>query len=260
MSRIILVPYKLGSTTCKAIKDALIQAGQRCLRVAVDSRTFRAKPSDKLIYYGGTQQRPERLTSINPDRSIAQNKLTAFRAFEAAGLSTVPWTDSRDTALQWMNEGKLVVGRRTLTGHSGQGIELYHQDDVQGDAQMENPCPLYTKYVKKTYECRIHIYKGRMIDAQIKRKVRDAEENDPLIRNIHTGWVYCREDFVANQVAIDLAIAAVHACNLDFGAVDLIYNKHYNQFYILEVNTAPGLTGTTLTNYINTFIEDLTNA
>ena len=260
MSRIILIPYKLGSATCKAIKDALIQAGQRCLRVAVDSRTFRAKPSDKLIYYGGTQQRPERLTSINPDRSIAQNKLTAFRAFEAAGLSTVPWTDSRDTALQWMGEGKLVVGRRTLTGHSGQGIELYHQDDVQGDAQMENPCPLYTKYVKKTYECRIHIYKGRMIDAQIKRKVRDAEENDPLIRNIHTGWVYCREDFVANQVAIDLAIAAVEACNLDFGAVDLIYNKHYNQFYILEVNTAPGLTGTTLTNYINTFIEDLTHA
>ena len=91
MSRIILIPYKLGSATCKAIKDALIQAGQRCLRVAVDSRTFRAKPSDKLIYYGGTQQRPERLTSINPDRSIAQNKLTAFRAFEAAGLSTVPW-------------------------------------------------------------------------------------------------------------------------------------------------------------------------
>lgn len=255
MSRIILVPYKLGSATCKAIKDALIQAGQRCLRVAVDSRTFRAKPSDKLIYYGGTQQRPERLTSINPDRSIAQNKLTAFRAFEAAGLSTVPWTTEMEIANDWLRQGKQVVARATLTGHSGIGITIHNTRD--------NPlpvAPLYTQYVKKTYECRIHIYKGRMIDAQIKRKVRDAEENDPLIRNIHTGWVYCREDFVANQVAIDLAIAAVAACNLDFGAVDLIYNKHYNQFYILEVNTAPGLTGTTLTNYINTFIEDLTHA
>ena len=254
MSRIILIPYKLGSTTCKAIKDALIQAGQRCLRVAVDSRTFRAKPSDKLIYYGGTQQRPERLTSINPDRSIAQNKLTAFRAFEAAGLSTVPWTEEREIANEWITEGKTVVARATLVGHSGAGITIHN---TTTDLPTVS---LYTKYVKKTYECRIHIYKGRMIDAQIKRKVRDAEENDPLIRNIHTGWVYCREDFVANQVAIDLAIAAVQACNLDFGAVDLIYNKHYNQFYILEVNTAPGLTGTTLTNYINTFIEDLTNA
>ena len=254
MSRIILIPYKLGSATCKAIKDALIQAGQRCLRVAVDSRTFRAKPSDKLIYYGGTQQRPERLTSINPDRSIAQNKLTAFRAFEAAGLSTVPWTEEREIANEWITEGKTVVARATLVGHSGAGITIHN---TPTDLPTVS---LYTKYVKKTYECRIHIYKGRMIDAQIKRKVRDAEENDPLIRNIHTGWVYCREDFVANQVAIDLAIAAVAACNLDFGAVDLIYNKHYNQFYILEVNTAPGLTGTTLTNYINTFIEDLTHA
>ena len=259
MSRIILIPYKLGSATCKAIKDALIQAGQRCLRVAVDSRTFRAKPSDKLIYYGGTQQRPERLPSINPDRSIAQNKLTAFRAFEAAGLSTVPWTTDYQTAYNWWHdERKTVVGRMTLNGHSGEGIVIYTPEDDQFDEARSSK--VYTQYVKKTYECRIHIYKGRMIDAQIKRKVRDAEENDPLIRNIHTGWVYCREDFHPADAAIDLAIAAVEACNLDFGAVDLIYNKHYNQFYILEVNTAPGLTGTTLTNYINTFIEDLTHA
>ena len=116
MSRIILTPYKLGSATCKAIKDALIQAGQRCLRVAVASRTFRAKPSDKLIYYGGTQQRPERLTSINPDRSIAQNKLTAFRTFTATGLSTVPWTEEREIANEWLTEGKTVVARATLVG------------------------------------------------------------------------------------------------------------------------------------------------
>ena len=77
------------------------------------------------------------------------------------------------------------------------------------------------------------------------------------IRNIHTGWVYCRDNYIPDPTSIQLAIDAVQAVGLDFGAVDLIYNQHYNQFYILEVNTAPGLEGTTLINYVNAFIGDL---
>ena len=43
---------------------------------------------------------------------------------------------------------------------------------------------------------------------------------------------------------------AVEALGLDFGAVDIMY--HENTFYVLEVNTAPGLTRTrTLEAYAN---------
>jgi D-alanine-D-alanine ligase-like ATP-grasp enzyme len=39
--------------------------------------------------------------------------------------------------------------------------------------------------------------------------------------------------------------------------VDLVYNEKRNQCYVLEVNSRPGLSGTTLDNYcealINTF-------
>ena len=143
------------------------------------------------------------------------------------------------------------MARETLVGHSGAGITIH---TTPTDLPTVS---LYTKYVKKTYECRIHIFKGRMIDAQIKRKVRDVEENNPLIRNIHTGWVYCRDNYIPDPTSIQLAIDAVRVVGLDFGAVDLIYNQHYNQFYILEVNTAPGLEGTTLINYVNAFIGDL---
>ena len=240
----------MGSQSCKRLKEKFIEVGHKALRVNPTSRTFRPKITDKYIYWGGSAFIGGNIeVSYNSYRTVASNKLNTFKALTQAGLSTVPWCETKEAI---PNEWKQVVARATLTGHSGDGITIHPFGD-----QSIPVVPLYTKYVKKTYECRIHIFKGRMIDAQIKRKVRDAEETDPLIRNIHTGWVYCRDNYIPDPTSIQLAIDAVRVVGLDFGAVDLIYNQHYNQFYILEVNTAPGLEGTTLINYVNAFIGDL---
>ena len=63
------------------------------------------------------------------------------------------------------------------------------------------------------------------------------------------GSVYCRDGITSNSIRDTLAINAIRALHLDFGAVDIIYNERENQFYVLEVNTAPGLEGTTLQKY-----------
>jgi len=240
----------MGSATCKLIKDRLIELGHRVLRVDPNSTTFKSKQTDRIIYYGGTSAKHISPFIYNKNRSIASNKLNTLRACKEAGLSTVPWCEKiADIPVDW----KQIVARATLTGHSGQGITIHNRDE---DVPI---VPLYTMYVKKAYECRIHIFKGRMIDAQIKRKVRNAEENNAQIRNLHTGWVYCREDFTADQRSINLAIEVCRICHLDFGAVDLIYNKYHDQFYVLEVNTAPGLSGTTLNNYCQAIERDIEN-
>ena len=46
-----------------------------------------------------------------------------------------------------------------------------------------------------------------------------------------------------------LAVDCVNHIGLDFGAVDIIYNNRDDVCYLLEVNTAPGLQGTTLEKY-----------
>ncbi|MNY81884.1 hypothetical protein D3C86_2236870 [compost metagenome] len=48
---------------------------------------------------------------------------------------------------------------------------------------------------------------------------------------------------------------AVNALGLDFGAADVIWNDHRKQAFVLEVNTAPGLTGTTLEKYAKALKE-----
>jgi D-alanine-D-alanine ligase-like ATP-grasp enzyme len=110
--------------------------------------------------------------------------------------------------------------------------------------------PLYVMYRKKKREYRVHVAFGRVIDVQQKRKRTNYDGTvDYAVRNHHTGWVYCREDVVDSTPRDNLAIRAVDALGLDFGAVDIIYNEHLDAFYLLEVNTAPGLEGTTVEKY-----------
>lgn len=243
--RVIIVPYKIGSASAKALKEALVAEGIRCFRKRTDA-LFVAKPTDLVLYYGGTESisNKGKNNTLNSCRDLAMNKLKAFEAFEEFQLNTVPWTEDKTLAQQWLDGKGTVMCRHKLSAHSGEGITIVEPNEELPDA------PLYTKYVKKTYECRIHVFKGKVIDTQVKRRQREQDNIDHKIRNIHTGWVYCRENFTADIRAKELAIAACEATALDFGAVDIIYNQVTNTFYLLEVNTAPGLTGTTLTNYV----------
>ena len=246
MSRLIIVPYKMGSASCKALKEALVANGVHALQVKPDSRKFRPRRTDKYLYYGGTSSCNWMTPlALNTDRQLATNKLYTLRVLTEAHLFTVEWTMDKTVAATWPT----TVARATLTGHSGQGITIHQQGEPLPTV------PLYTKYMKKTFECRIHVMNGKVIDGQIKKKRANAEETNTLVRNIHTGWVYCREGYTPAEEAKQLAIAAVAALGLDFGAVDLIYNQYYNQYYILECNTAPGLTGTTLNNYVQELIS-----
>jgi len=239
-NRVILVPYKMGSAACKALKDALIDAGIPCIRRMANS-TRPTRKTDLLIYYGGTNSvQTNRGVEMNSTRDIAQDKLLAFQRLWEHNIRTVEWTTSKEVAAAW----PMAVARATLTGHSGQGITTHEKGQPLPDVR------LYTKYMKKTFECRIHVMNGSVIDAQIKRKRQGETDANNLIRNAHTGWVYCRDDYTPTDQAKDIAIAAVNALDLDFGAVDLIFNQYYNSYYVLEVNTAPGLEGTTLTNYV----------
>ena len=52
---------------------------------------------------------------------------------------------------------------------------------------------------------------------------------------------------------IEQSIAAVQHVGLDFGAVDIIYNQREDSSYVLEINTAPGLMGTTGERYAEAF-------
>jgi D-alanine-D-alanine ligase-like ATP-grasp enzyme len=52
-----------------------------------------------------------------------------------------------------------------------------------------------------------------------------------------------------------MAIAATKALDYSFGAVDIVFNEHHNQLYVLEVNANPGMEGTTLEKYSDAIVK-----
>lgn len=175
----------------------------------------------------------------------AANKI---KTFATIGHLCVPYTTDMEEAKRW--EGPVVV-RHTVTGNSGQGIEIV-------DDPLDIPeAPLYTKYIKKASEWRVHVFQGKAID--VTRKIRDPERTPTnwQVRNHDNGFIFARESGEPPcQSIITHAIEAVAGLGLDFGAVDVIWNQHQERAYVLEVNTAPGLEGeTTLKAYTEAILH-----
>lgn len=231
-----LRPYKMGSVSAKLLASEL---GIKRLR---EHSRYRGRAT--IINWGGSK--PIALTNVlNKPLAVgrASNKMSALQIMHTNGLSVPDFTTDKNVAKDWQEDGFRVVARTLLNSHSGNGIVIAGPDDVLPHA------PLYTKYTKKTEEYRVHVFKERIIDVCEKRKRANQEVSHSLIRTLNHGWVYCRSNVHLSDVGRKLSIDAVRALGLDFGAVDLIAKD--GKYYILEVNTAPGITGSTLQAYAN---------
>ena len=270
--RIKLYPYKVASESARSLKNALIARWalnatpptvNAPLIITQDSP--RTRPSGDVVINWGNSTRPENFEwqshDLNHPDSVkrAANKLVTLNCLAATDVPVPDFTNDIDEAFDWAAHGHTVVIRHRLNAHSGEGIELFTEDDYFADNDMPE-APLYVRYKKKRSEFRVHIFKGRLIDIQEKRKQIAFDRNDlqSKIRSHANGWAFCREDLDIPTSLVGIARDSVACLGLDFGAVDMIYNQRENQCYVLEVNTAVGLEGSTvgfyadaITDYVN---------
>lgn len=240
-----LYAYKLGSVTARALAKGL---GTFIVRPDGDFKNSRLQ--HKVINWGSTLLPNWRYgdnTFLNHPRNVANavNKLVALHMLMEAKVPTVEFTVDKSVALNWLSESPVVV-RKIINSSQGKGIEIVEQDDLPN-------APLYTKFIPKAREYRIHVCNGKVIDLQQKRRRAELEDTPSgLIKNLANGWVYCHDEITPlPEGAEEVAIKAVQALGLDFGSVDMLTKK--GQVYVLEVNSASGLEGLTLEKYINEF-------
>lgn len=265
--------YNSGSHSARALSNNL---GIPILRER--GSTFRGNLNRVIINWGESEiQNREvlRSTILNSPQNVtvASNKLSFFQRMsnqlESLRPRTVPWTVLRATAQTWLDDGYTVVIRRLLRSHSGQGILLA---DPGGTSLSSYPrAQLYTKYKKKRDEYRIHFMRinneirliwtqKKLINRErldtIRRNFEGAELRTVMrIRNHHNGFIYSTQ---INDVPPDVhfqASQAARTSNLDFGAVDILWNQNEELAYVLEINTAPGLEGSSIETYTTNFIN-----
>lgn len=187
--------------------------------------------------------------------AVASDKLKSFLAFKEKKVPIPEFTQDKEEANKWLEDGKRVVARTKLNAHSGEGIVI---SDPDNGVPLAN-AKLYTLYIPKAEEYRLHVMNGSVFFIQRKARNKDIEDDKVnwLVRNHQNGFIYANQDvkMASSDKAAKAAIMAVQALELDFGAVDLVYNRSKDKYYVLEVNTAPGLTGSTLDAYVNAFEE-----
>jgi hypothetical protein len=258
-TRVILYPYNMGSNSAKALQEKLVDLGIRTKRVHPDG-TYRPFDSHKIINWGNSNPPtswncPDNILNKPYNVAIASNKLSTFNALREASINTPKYTSSKGEAQEWIEEDGVVLCRTKLNGHSGEGIVIARVIEDLVDS------PLYVLYKKKRSEYRVHVFKGTVLSVQEKRRDTEVErdQDQALIRSHDNGWVFCRENVTEDVRLRDIATQAIKTLGLDFGAVDIIYNQREDTYYVLEINTAPGLTGQTLEEYVHAISNHYNN-
>jgi glutathione synthase/RimK-type ligase-like ATP-grasp enzyme len=229
IAKLVLVPVNLGSRGAKALAAKLSEkVGHKVWRVKAE----RVKKRKAFVFRAGL------------------DKLTQFKKFHEAQVSAPEYTTDRATAIKWLADGP-VVARTILRGSEGRGIVI-----AENEEQLVN-APLYTRYIKKKKEFRVHVFNGQVIDVQEKRKKKEfnEEQRDTRVRNVHNGYVFCRDGIVEPDALRGLALSAVASLGYSLGAVDVVFNERSGKLFVLEVNAAPGMEGTTLEKYSNAIVN-----
>lgn len=245
-----IYPYKVGSKSVKNLKEG---AGYKIIRR--EGSKYKGG-SHKVVLNWGNRTLPEEVLksevlNFPPAVALASDKLAFFNAAHET-VQVPSFTTDKGLAHQWMaDSGGTIVVRETLSGHSGEGIVLIDSEN-EWEEYDHSRAKMYVEYIPKKEEYRVHVMGGQVIDVQRKARRNDFPNNavNWKIRNHSNGFVFAREGVSPDKDVLDQSLKAIDATGLDFGAVDVIWNAHRGKAYVLEINTAPGLEGSTVLNYI----------
>jgi len=246
--------YNMGSESVKLLTEKM-----DVYQIKHRGSRYRPKINDVLINWGAHTipgnlrdmhiiNDPE-YTRVVADKGLYASKIdyNAFRSIE--------FTNNPVTADTWQLQGFTVVARTILNGHEGHGIKIIKPND-----QMIN-APLYSKYQPKDREYRVHVVDGKAIKVQRKLRPTDlgpAGDGIFMVRNTANGFRFC----TVVDCPEDVKTQAINACkhfNLDFGGVDMVYKEARRlvdaKAYVVEINSAPGIEGTTVDAYATALTE-----
>ena len=222
--------------------------------------------------------------------SKATNKIKTFEALEESGIN-FPWyvrknrTDFFSEVLTKMCNSDILMFRTTSSGYGGEGIHVlkdikknaaehvgtteenltnldirtYASHLFNSDTEWSpiiRSTKFVTEYFKARDEYRVHVICGGVAFCQRKGLRTDddrPEEVNFFVRNHSNGFIFQQNDIEVPEAVKQASVRAVQALGLDFGAVDIRWNSRTGEYSVLEVNTAPAITGNTLTKYTEVF-------
>jgi hypothetical protein len=228
--------------------------GQLLAEMLTEKGLFKGDPKGIVNYGYVAGGRGRSLPTLNA-KAGCLNKLEELQLLAKNGVSTIPCSvDPRGL-------NPPLFGRRI---HHTRGNDIVVVACGRPDPR-KRISDYYTTIIPKTREYRVWAFRGIPIGTY--EKVLTYPERLGLrgrskdVWNWRNGYGY---EFVHPKEAAKplkaLGCSAIEALDLDFGAVDIILGTD-KKFYVLEVNTAPGVEGrrqalVSLANHIETWVKE----
>lgn len=221
MSRFRLVTTNLKSGSLKRVAKGLSKkVGYKVWR------SSNPKPKFNNLVYGDQR-----------------DKIHQYQWFKDHSISALEFTTEIEVARKWAKKA-VVVCRKLLRASEGKGIVVATTPEEVVEA------PVYTKYIPKKKEFRVHIFKDQVVNVLEKRRKVGVYDGEARIRNCANGYVFCSGGVTEPDGLRALALSASKVTNSHFKGVDIGYNEKKNQLFVIEVNSAPGIEGSNVDKYI----------
>lgn len=168
-------------------------------------------------------------------RASSVSKMQELAILRAAGVR-VPRTWP---ASAWnQNLPRPILARKAK--HKG-GRDIRLVQTLKGLQVWAAKRDFFSEYIANDREYRVFIYRSAHLGTYEKVLRHPELQHRAVGRNYHNGYAFelVREANIP-RAAVEAAKAAIVAMGLDFGAVDIIHGRDGN-YYVLEVNTAPGV-------------------
>jgi hypothetical protein len=188
------------------------------------------------------------------------NKVTFFETTKGS-KDVLDNTSDRSVAIGW---NSTVFARTKVSASGGKGIVVF--DPETDDADQMPPAPLYTRYVPKTHEYRLHLARSlkgtefQVLLAQRKVFVKTPERPSPLdwkVRSHDNGFIFQSQPVLEKipRPVLDAShrVMSTYFGDLHFAALDVMYHDKRKQAWVIEGNTAPGLENASIGIYADYF-------
>lgn len=240
--RFVIYSYIKKSKTLVSIQECLDNT-----IIVRHNEKFKPKDNDVIIFWGTSRHpswymnsidNPKILLINNPSSiSIARNKYKTFKILSNNNVLTPCFTADKSIASSFKRP---FIVREILNGHSGTGIHIIKE----GDEILNGK--LYVEYIDKEKEYRVHIFNDEAIKISRKIARKSVDFHDEFVWCHNNGYYFNKVRL--NEDAINVAKEAISTVGLNFGAVDIV--KKDDKYYVLEINTAPGLQGKSIEVYV----------
>lgn len=202
-----------------------------------------APPGAVVVNYGaasreelrGAERAAERLNAAFAVRD-ASDKLRAVRLLGELAPRTVG-----DPALVGRLGSEYIVAKRSR-GSRGEGKELFRMADLERDPALRRRLLRYDhfqEYIPDREEYRVNLLGDEVLTAYRKTP---PEGEGPRLGG-HRGFELQRS---MPRAALEAAREARRRVGLDLAGVDLVHDRRRDRWYVLEVNSAPGMGPATL--------------